>query len=141
MKKQKAHTTRPVPLHGSPLAHPRVSFPMLPWVKNAPCQTNFSHVTSHPPHPCIPVCTMNRLGGGSKRGYTRKPLGGGTSHLTLPPHSLLFHRRSPPDTRFLVEDAGHPSCNSPNISRRFAALGACHVRLVRENPTCSVPAK
>ena len=33
----------------------------------------------------------------------------------------------------------HPPCDSPNTSRRFA-LGASNVCLVRENPTCSVPA-
>ena len=36
-------------------------------------------------------------------------------------------------------DAVHPSCDSPNISRRLA-LGASNACLVSENPTCSVPA-
>ena len=37
------------------------------------------------------------------------------------------------------KDSVHPSCDSPNTSRRFA-LGASNVCLVGENPTCSVPA-
>ena len=37
------------------------------------------------------------------------------------------------------KDTVHPSCDSPNPSRRFT-LGARDVCLVGENPTCSVPA-
>ena len=40
---------------------------------------------------------------------------------------------------FLVGDAAHPSCDSPNTSRRFA-LGASDVCLVGENPARPVPA-
>ena len=36
------------------------------------------------------------------------------------------------------KDAVYSSCDSPNISRRFA-LGASNVCLVGDNPTCSVP--
>ena len=45
--------------------------------------------------------------------------------------------KSPPHKRFLVEDAAHSSCDSPDTSRRFA-LFASNVCLVGENPTCSV---
>ena len=38
-----------------------------------------------------------------------------------------------------IQLTAHPSCDSPNTSRRFA-LGASDVCLVGENPTCSVPA-
>ena len=35
------------------------------------------------------------------------------------------------------KDAVHPSCDSPNTSRRFS-LGASNVCLVGDNPTCSI---
>ena len=49
-------------------------------------------------------------------------------------------QESPPHKRLLwCQDASHPSCDSPNTSRRFE-LGARDVCLVGENPTFSVPA-
>ena len=38
------------------------------------------------------------------------------------------------------KDAMHPSCDSPNTSRRFA-LGASNVCVDGSKPTCSVPAQ
>ena len=53
---------------------------------------------------------------------------------------LLYPYASPSHKQFLVliGCSSHPSCDSPNTSRRFA-LGASNVCLVGENPTFSVP--
>ena len=54
--------------------------------------------------------------------------------------AVIHMQESPPHKRFLLSsDAAHPSCDSPNTSRRVA-LGASNVCLVDEISTCSVPA-
>ena len=55
--------------------------------------------------------------------------------------TMITHPSPPPPTQppgGSWKDAVHPSCDSPNTSRRFA-LGASNVCLVDKKPTCSVP--
>ena len=90
------------------------------------------NMVGHPRGSCIPVIPIAVSGVAT--------LGNKVIHWSPSSISNKVGTRcqSPSYERFL-EDAAHPSCDSPNTSRRFA-LGASNVCLVVENPTCPVPA-
>ena len=68
----------------------------------------------------------------------------GSSLVEAPPtlnylDAAIHTQEIPPHKRFLVGCSSPATCESPDISRRFA-VGARNVLLVGENPTSSVPA-
>ena len=120
-----------------------MSFPLHISIYRNPYK-NKSSTTPLRPVPLFPLArpSQNEYAETRPRRLELKPKNSLVSPALLPPSSQSTLSSICKKVRLTSGsqwDAAHPSCDSPNTSRRFA-LGASNVCLVGENLTCSVPA-